>query len=574
RCWPWVGWLTTSLSSNHACIRPARLAKRTPVTMGYDANGNRTNMADSLGAATYSYDSLNRLTNVTDCYGKTVGYSYDKSGNRTSVTYPGNKTVTCVYDSMNRLARVTDWLSHMTTYNYDPDGNLTNAVNPNGTAASYGYGVGNRLASLTNSGPNSAIISRYAYTLDPVGNHTQVEQVEPLPAAPVRGQFSYAYDNDNRMIAWEGQSQGFDANGNMISVSTTNLLSYDYESRLTQTLLAGASTAYQYDGDGNRMTASRAGLVTRYILDRNGPLSQVLAESDASGTITAFYVYGLGLIARIDASGNTQYYHFDSRGSTVALTDASGQTTDSYAYDPFGTPAAANGATVNRFRYLGRHGVLDETSGLNYIRARYYSARRGRFVTKDPTTGKDGDSQSLNRYVYALNNPLRLIDISGLSAQDATATLSVGGSSDSSLVHTILIETPGVSLMRYVPPPIQPTGFVSSQQSPTALSFLDVVVKRIWAGVLKTFDISQGTSVSDAVHAVSFAVGTSDLVQATDRAMTQVPQETQRNLDEGAQGSVVGRWGDATLEWFGPNGLKNRALDLWSAGSKMNGGPL
>ena len=63
-------------------------------------------------------------------------------------------------------------------------------------------------------------------------------------------------------------------------------------------------------------------------------------------------------------------------------------------------------------------------------RARYYSARRGRFITKDPTTGKDGDSQSLNRYVYALNNPLRLIDISGLSAQEASTRVSLNGSSD------------------------------------------------------------------------------------------------------------------------------------------------
>ena len=419
----------------------------TPVTFGYDANGNRTNMTDSLGATTYSYDSLNRLTNVTDCYGKTVSYGYDKNGNRTTVTYPGNKTVTYVYDSKNRLTSVTDWLSHTTTYNYDLDGNLISTVNPNGTAASYRYGADNRLASLTNSGPSSAIISRYNYTLDAVGNHTQEEQVEPLLTAPVAGQFSYIYDNDNRMINWAGQSQGFDANGNMLSVSVTNLLSYDYENRLTQTVFAGSTSTYQYDGDGNRMDVNRAGLETRYILDRNSSLSQVLAETDSGGTITAYYVYGLGLISRIDSGGNARYYHFDSRGSTVALTDAAGQITDSYAYDPFGTPTAASGATDNRFRYLGRHGIVDEENGLNYIRARYYSARRGRFMTKDPTTGKDGDSQSLNRYIYALNNPVRLVDISGLSSQEASRGTLQLATSDNSQFHNNLIspETEGLA---------------------------------------------------------------------------------------------------------------------------------
>lgn len=63
---------------------------------------------------------------------------------------------------------------------------------------------------------------------------------------------------------------------------------------------------------------------------------------------------------------------------------------------------------------------MDEGNGLKYIRARYYSPELGRFITKDPMTGKDGDSQSLNRYVYALNNPVRLVDVSGFSAKEGS----------------------------------------------------------------------------------------------------------------------------------------------------------
>jgi RHS repeat-associated protein len=78
-------------------------------------------------------------------------------------------------------------------------------------------------------------------------------------------------------------------------------------------------------------------------------------------------------------------------------------------------------------------------NGLNYVRARYYSARHGRFVTKDPITGKDGDSQSLNRYIYALNNPVRLIDVSGLSPLDATSQTSIYATSD--LLHAGLVDS-------------------------------------------------------------------------------------------------------------------------------------
>jgi RHS repeat-associated protein len=410
----------------------------TPVTFGYDNNGNLTSMTDALGTTTYSYDALNRLTSVTDGFGKTVSYGYNKNGNRTSITYPGNKTVHYTYDAMNRLKSVTDWQYNTTTYNYDANGNLTSYVNPNGTAAVYQYDAANRLATLTNT-VNSTIISSYQYTLDAIGNQSQVSQTEQLPTIPVVGQSTYAYDNDSRQITLDSQTQGFDANGNMTSISAGNTFSYDYENRLVQTSFTDATNTYQYDGAGNRMSANRSGVVTRYVLDRNSPLAQVLAETDSSGNVIYYYIYGLGLVSRIDAGGNAQCYHYDSRGSTIAMTDASGNITEAYSYDPFGRPMSGNiPLSDNHFRYLGRHGVMDDENGLLYIRARYYSTKRGRFITKDPTTGKDGDSQSLNRYIYALNNPVRLIDISGLSAQEGTSQ-NTSGSSDQQ--HNPLVAT-------------------------------------------------------------------------------------------------------------------------------------
>jgi RHS repeat-associated protein len=120
------------------------------------------------------------------------------------------------------------------------------------------------------------------------------------------------------------------------------------------------------------------------------------------------------------------------------MTDATGRITEAYAYDPFGRPINGQ-VSANCFRYLGRHGVMDEQNGLLYVRARYYSTKRGRFITKDPTTGKDGDSQSMNRYIYALNNPVRLIDISGLSAQESSGTTLQLATSDSMFSHNWLI---------------------------------------------------------------------------------------------------------------------------------------
>ena len=46
------------------------------------------------------------------------------------------------------------------------------------------------------------------------------------------------------------------------------------------------------------------------------------------------YVYGLGLIGE-EVSGNFKTYHFDYRGSTVAITNANGTVTDTFEYDTY-----------------------------------------------------------------------------------------------------------------------------------------------------------------------------------------------------------------------------------------------
>ncbi|MGE5557317.1 MAG: RHS repeat domain-containing protein [Bacillota bacterium] len=52
----------------------------------------------------------------------------------------------------------------------------------------------------------------------------------------------------------------------------------------------------------------------------------------------------------------------------------------------------------------------DEETGLVYFGARFYDPEIGRFITEDPA--KDG----VNWYVYCENNPLKYIDLDGLSS--------------------------------------------------------------------------------------------------------------------------------------------------------------
>ncbi len=387
------------------------------VSFAYDNNGNITSMTDGLGTTTYQYDALDRLTSYTDPFGKTVSYVYDSNNNRTSITYPDSKVVQYGYDTLNRLATVRDWLNRTATYSYDSASRLTGITNPNGTVSVYAYDKSDRLTALTNRKSSYDVISTYSYAMDAVGNPTSVNLTEPLLRSVSNQNITYTYDSENRLTSAGGVSYGYDSNGNLTSRGSSDNFSYDYRDKLSQSFISGVTTQYKYDGAGNRLAKIGGGTTKRYVLDINNELSNVIAETDGSGNITAYYVYGLGLLSKVLPDGTAFYYHYDSRGSTIALTDADGNITDAYAYDPFGKVVNSTGTTPNPFRYVGRYGLMDEGNGLTYVRARYYMPELGRFITKDPLTGEDRDGQSLHRYVYAINNPVRLVDVSGLSGE-------------------------------------------------------------------------------------------------------------------------------------------------------------
>jgi len=109
------------------------------------------------------------------------------------------------------------------------------------------------------------------------------------------------------------------------------------------------------------------------------------------------YVYGNDqLIAKVNDSG-VYYYHSDRIGSTSAMTDSEGEVIEEQVNLPFGQLVSGS----ERYGFTGKE--LDET-GLNYFGARYYNPTTGRFLTFDSFGGQ---------YIYAGNNPLRLVDPDG-----------------------------------------------------------------------------------------------------------------------------------------------------------------
>ena len=187
--------------------------------------------------------------------------------------------------------------------------------------------------------------------------------------------------------------------------------------------------------------------------------------------------------------GEIYYFHGDHLGSTSVVTDKTGAAIGEYVYRPFGETYAESGT---HFRYLYTGQEQDFETGLYFYNARYYDARLARFISADTIVPGAFDPQALNRYSYALNNPLRYTDPTGHEGEisntsDVTWSNSDGstGTATSNTVHTIVDYTPIASSSVG---PTDPAAPVQTSQGPTTLD----------SGVTLLPGVSK--SLDDAIH--------------------------------------------------------------------------
>ena len=214
---------------------------------------------------------------------------------------------------------------------------------------------------------------------------------------------------------------GVDLDGNMTSGPLTNdtFVTYGYNAR--NQLLNVGGISYGYDPAGNRVAMTNGVSVTRFVVNPDAPLPQVLMRTRSG--ITNYYIYGQGLLYEITETATTTNmltYHFDYRGSTIAFTDKNGNVTDRVEYSAYGTPSYRAGTNDTPFLYNGRYGVMTDSSGLLYMRARYYNVYICRFVNADPS----GFAGGLNMYAFCNGNPISLTDPNGLGAVGGNASFS------------------------------------------------------------------------------------------------------------------------------------------------------
>ncbi len=393
-------------------------------SFGYWPNGLLQSASAGTGRTnTFEYTSLNKVKKYTDPFNNIVTYSYNEAGNLKTISFNG-KTVIYGYDARNFLTSVSDWLGRTTQYFYKPSGRLERILYPNNAYIEYIYDAYGRLQELNNKKPDHTCIVCYKVDVfDELDAPKQITTSGGIDHLIQQQSFSLTHDENNRI-----NSPGFSYNdqGEILSKSvngqstTYEWYAGDIPGLLKKITKGSTIIEYSYDGQGNRISRTENGVTTRYVLDMSGDMVNVIAETDSSSNVTAYYIYGLGLITKILPDNTAKYYHYDRIGNTVALTDSNGNVTDQYAYtsDPYGISVTSQGSTPNPFKFIGQHGVMDDGNNLYYMRARFYDAGVGRFLSEDPLGFEGGD---WNLYAYVGGNPVTGIDPEGLQVEQVTA---------------------------------------------------------------------------------------------------------------------------------------------------------
>ena len=336
------------------------------VSYGYDANGNVLTVSDENGTITREYDPLNRVTQYTDTQGNTLQYVYDPVGNLVTLIYPDGRQVRYDYNAVNQLVSVIDWAGRQKHYYYDDNGRAERMVRPNGTELTLSYNAAGQLVQQRDVDSQGQIISQFELVYDAAGNIIK-EDTLPAPEPFVLPSVQLTYSLANQLATYNEQATQFDADGNMtygpLKAQMVNF-SYDSRNRLTQV----GNTNYRYNAENQRVGVSVSGQETRYVVNSEPALSQTLVRTRPDGTQT-YYVYGLGLMAE-ETNGEYLTYHSDLRGSTVALTDSTGQVNAQFQYTPFGTVVSAT-PVETPFLYHGMYGVMTDESGF-YVQDQKY----------------------------------------------------------------------------------------------------------------------------------------------------------------------------------------------------------
>ncbi len=369
----------------------------------YYANGKRMN---------YSHNAFGRLTSIqisnNYAYGQTSSILLNAGSQETSTNYglqlaigdtvigqssSANYTVHWGLGQFNYMNPSTlNYINPSTlqvlAYAYDSVGNRTLQVDISNNSTFYYYDTLYRLTTEQRIGTNAYTRS---YTYDPAGNRTQM-----LILSDSTSTTTYILNNLNQITASTTNGvetlYSYDANGNLLSKGSTSYL-WNKDDQLITVFLSNDTVSYLYDSFGRRSQRVHGNSTTNYQLE--GLDTQI--ELDNS-TVQRTYTLSGGLTGQIISvryNGDDYFYHYDSWGNVLFITDSSGAIVSSYIQESFGNvldnligfPIQHNLQSEYQegppnYYHLNT-GELDPVTGLYHCQSRWYDPTSGTWICND-----------------------------------------------------------------------------------------------------------------------------------------------------------------------------------------------
>jgi RHS repeat-associated protein len=425
----------------------------------------------------YSFDQTGRVSSLTqfiqgDAFA-TV-FHYDPiTGKRSGVDYPDptNGTPLSIhwnYDAFGNLASVMG-PGASTLYEVrdrDQNGRIVSAKSGNGLVSTRSYfadtGLLHTLAVAwpTNVGGDGTVLKDLEYLYDDAGNfHQRIDRTVPASARteifdhdPLDrlsswredGLFEFIYNYDDignltsrtadlgqgtsltfnhgeggagpHMVTSSSLGSGYvyDANGNQVQApgrSVGSLTSFDLPRSLTG---SQTTNTFAYDASHTRrLKQANDGSFTKYVAD-----SCEYRRSASGAYEMVCYVEVEGEVVAEISGATIRYIHSGQWGTPEVVTDVA-RAAEHIRFDPFGVRVSAANPDVAltsapSLRIGFTANEHDDDVRLINMNGRLYDPLHARFISPDPLIGDVLNSQSLNRYSYALNNPITLADRSGM----------------------------------------------------------------------------------------------------------------------------------------------------------------
>ena len=325
----------------------------------------------------YEYDANGNLIYVNTSRTKKDGIADEKAAERK-----------LKWDEENRLL-ASDDNGFVTNYWYDADGERT--VKTSGESDQV-YVNSEFAGGRTNTAKFSLYVSPYLVA-NQGGRYTKHIYIGSQRVVSKIGDFD-SYGSDPRRIQYAG--------------SETDGLSVDYKGKYTQQLQVikdnYTTFAVPYNGEDNNDYVDGKGFCCN-----DGSLEAAQSRVMARAMKDNFQ--------ESDTYEKMQfYYHPDHLGSSSYITNLDGEVVQHIEYVPFGEVFIEERNNIWNTPYLFNAKEFDEETGLYYYGARYYDPRLSLWISTDPL---EEFYPNITSYTYCHNNPIILIDPSGMSDKEA-----------------------------------------------------------------------------------------------------------------------------------------------------------